>query len=102
MGLGTWGLSAKGLDRSRYFPGADYIHLSLVGDPGGNIVGAQVVGRRDVKERINLLALVISQGIPAERLVEVERAYSPPVQLLADPLLGLLEEFIEAAENMSD
>jgi NADH oxidase (H2O2-forming) len=102
LGLGTWGLSAKGLDRSRYYPGAEDIHLRLVGDQAGNIVGAQAVGRRDVKERMNLMALVISEGIPAERLVEVERAYSPPVQLLADPLLGLLDEFVEAKKGMSD
>ncbi len=95
MGLDTWGVSERGLDRSHYFPGAGDIHLRLVGDGSGRIVGAQAVGRRDVKERINLMALVISEGIPAERLVEVERAYSPPVQLLADPLLGLLERFIE-------
>jgi NADH oxidase (H2O2-forming) len=102
MGLGMWGLSTKGLDRSRYFPGADDIHLRLVGDQEGNIVGAQAVGRRDVKERMNLMALVISEGIPAENLVEVERAYSPPVQLLADPLMGLLEEFIEVKAGLSD
>ncbi len=95
MGLDTWGVSERGLDRSHYFPGAGDIHLRLVGDGSGRIVGAQAVGRRDVKERVNLMALVISEGITAERLVEVERAYSPPVQLLADPLLGLLERFIE-------
>jgi len=100
MGLETWGVSDKGLDRSIYFPGASDIHLRLVGDRSGRIVGAQAVGRRDVKERINLMALVISEGIPAERLVEVERAYSPPVQLLSDPLLDLLERFIERKTAM--
>ncbi len=101
MGFGTWGLSTKGLDMSRYFPGADDIHLRLVGDQSGRIVGAQAVGRRDVKERMNLMALVVSEEIPAERLVDVERAYSPPVQLLADPLVGLLEEFIDVKRGMT-
>jgi NADH oxidase (H2O2-forming) len=102
LGLGTWGVSTKGLDRSSYFPGAEDIHLRLVGDGAGRIVGAQTVGRRDVKERINLLALAISEDVPAERLVGVERAYSPPVQLLADPLMDLLEEFIEVKNGMAD
>jgi NADH oxidase (H2O2-forming) len=102
MGMDTWGVDGKGLDRSRYFPGAEEIHLRVVGDRDGRIVGAQAVGRRDVKERMNLMALVISEGIPAERLVEVERAYSPPVQLLADPLLGVLEEFIEISAGLED
>ena len=102
FGLGTWGLSTKGLDRSRYFPGAEDLHLRLVGDQDGRIAGAQVIGKRDVKERVNLMGLVICEGIPAERLVDVERAYSPPVQLLADPLLGLLEEFIKAKDAMND
>lgn len=100
MGLDTWGVSGRGLDRSGYFPGAEDIHLRLVGDASGRIVGAQVVGRRDVKERVNLMALAISEGIPPERLVEVERAYSPPVQLLEDPLMGLLERFIETKDAM--
>lgn len=102
VGHGTWGVSTKGLDRSSYFPGAEDIHLRLVGDRAGRIVGAQAVGRRDVKERINLMALAISEDIPVERLVEVERAYSPPVQLLADPLLDLLEAFIEVKNGMAD
>lgn len=101
FGLGTWGLSAKGTDRSRYFPGAEEIYLRMVGDHEGRIVGAQALGKRDVKERMNLMAVVISEGIPAERLVDVERAYSPPVQLLADPLLGLLERFIEAKDSLN-
>jgi NADH oxidase (H2O2-forming) len=101
MGIAAWGLSTSGLDRSRYFPGAEHIHLRLVGDPEGGIIGAQAIGRRDVKERINLMALVISEGIPAERVVDVERAYSPPVQLLADPLLGLLEQFIEVKGQLN-
>jgi NADH oxidase (H2O2-forming) len=102
FGLETWSLSAKGCDRSRYFPGAKDLHIHLVGDGEGNIIGSQAVGFRDVKERMNLMALVISERIPAERLVEVERAYSPPVQLLTDPLLGLLEEFIQVKERLKD
>jgi hypothetical protein len=60
-------------------------------------VGAQAVGPRDVKERMNLLAVAISMGIPPGELAEIERAYSPPLQLLADPMLGALEQFVERA-----
>jgi NADH oxidase (H2O2-forming) len=102
FGIGTWGVSGKALDRSRYYPGAEDLHLRLVGDQEGNIVGAQAVGLRDVKERMNLMALVISEDIEAERLVDVERAYSPPVQLLIDPLMELLEVFIGVKEDMRD
>ncbi|NOQ54357.1 MAG: hypothetical protein GQ558_07120 [Thermoplasmata archaeon] len=102
FGLETWGVTASGLDRSRYFPGADLIHLRLVGDAGGHIVGAQAVASRDVNDRVNLFALVISEDIPAERLVDMERAFSPPVQLLADPLVGLLDEFIGVRDALRD
>lgn len=102
FGIGTWGVSGKALDRSRYYPGAVDIHLRLVGDQEGKIVGAQAVGLRDVKERMNLMALVISEDIGAERLVEVERAYSPPVQLLIDPLMELLEVFIDVKDEIRD
>ncbi len=95
--LGPWGLTGVGLDRSRYFPGARDIMLRLVADQEGRVVGAQAVGSRDVKERMNLMAVIISEGIPAERLVDIERAYSPPLQLLQDPLLPLLEELVEAS-----
>ncbi len=102
LGASAWGVTASGLDRSRYFPEAQEIHVRLVGDGEGRIIGSQAVGWRDVKERMNLMALVLSEDIPAERLVEVERAYSPPVQLLVDPLMGLLEEFMERAEALRD
>jgi NADH oxidase (H2O2-forming) len=101
-GISAWGIGASGLDRSRYYPGAERIHMRLVGDGEGNLIGAQAVGVRDVKERVNLMALVISEGIAPERLVEVERAYSPPVQLLVDPLMGLLEEFIDLTAALED
>jgi NADH oxidase (H2O2-forming) len=100
-GLDGWGVDTKGLDRSRYYPGASDIHLRLVGDGDGRIIGAQAVGAQNVAERMNLLALAISEGIPAERLVEVERAYSPPVQLLLDPMMYLLDKFIEVAKDLS-
>ncbi len=98
-GLGPWSVTSKGLDRSRYFPGAGELQVRLVGDRNGRIVGAQAVGPRDVKERMNLLAVAISMGVPAEELADVERAYSPPLQLLADPMLGALELFVERARG---
>ena len=96
-GLGPWSVTSKGSDRSRYFPGAGELWVRLVGDRDGRIVGAQAVGPRDVKERMNLLAVAISMGIPPGELAEIERAYSPPLQLLADPMLGALEQFVERA-----
>lgn len=101
LGMEAWGVYGSGLDRSRYFPGAQDLHLGLVGDGEGRIIGAQAVGWRDVKERTNLMALAISVGIPPRRLVEVERAYSPPLQLLVDPVVGLLDEFILRADAMA-
>ena len=99
-GMEAWAVSGRGLDRSRYFPGASELHLLIVGDAQGRIIGAQAVGRRDVKERVNLMALVISEGIPAERLMAMERAYSPPVQLLVDPVVELLEEFLARVHEL--
>ena len=93
-GLDPWAVTVKDLDRSRYFPGAGELHLKLIGDSGGRLVGAQCVGPRDVKERMNLLAVAISEGTPAERLADVERAFSPAVQLLQDPMLTALDEFV--------
>lgn len=101
-GLEPWAVSRTGLDRSVYFPGAHDIHINLVGDGEGRLVGAQAVGHCDVKERMNLLALVLSEGVSATRLVGVERAYSPPAQLLVDPMLPLLEEFIEGVHALQD
>jgi len=102
FGLETWGVSASGIDRSRYYPGAETVHLRLVGDAEGRIIGAQAVAITGVNERMNLFALVISEEIPAHRLVDVERAFSPPVQLLADPMVGLLDEFIEVSNALRD
>ena len=99
-GLGPWAVTVKDLDRSRYFPGAGELRLRLVGDSGGRLVGAQCVGPRDVKERMNLLAVAISEGLAAERLADVERAFSPAVQLLQDPMLTALDEFVETARGL--
>jgi len=100
-GLGPWAVTVRDLDRSRYFPGAGELHLKLVGDSGGRLVGAQCVGPRDVKERMNLLAVAISEGMAPERLADVERAFSPAVQLLQDPMLTALDEFVARARGLN-
>jgi rhodanese-related sulfurtransferase len=52
----------------------------------GRILGAQVVGKKGVDKRIDVLATAIQAGMTLDDLEEVELAYAPPFGSAKDPV----------------
>ena len=80
-------------DHKRYYPGARDLHIGLIADAGGRLLGAEIVGdwRAGVAKRIDVLAAAIQHGWPVSALLELDLSYTPPlgspwdaVQLAAD------------------
>ncbi|EDL62986.1 NADH dehydrogenase, partial [Bacillus sp. SG-1] len=53
------------------------IKVHFHGDTG-EILGAQIIGGEGVDKRIDVIAASINGNITADRLQEIETAYSPP------------------------
>ena len=73
-----------------YYPGASPIHLKLLFDSSGNILGAQAIGTKGVEKRIDVIATAMRFGAKADELASIELSYAPPYSSAKDPvnLLG--------------
>lgn len=73
-----------------YYPGASPIHLKLLFDSSGKILGAQAIGTKGVEKRIDVIATAMRFGAKADDLASIELSYAPPYSSAKDPvnLLG--------------
>ena len=70
-----------------YYPGGALMALKLLFSPDdGKILGGQVVGRRGVAKRIDVLATAMRAGMTVFDLEELELAYAPPYGAAKDPV----------------
>lgn len=77
----------KAKDHAGYYPGAETIYLRLVYDQTTHVIkGAQMVGKKGVADRINILATIIDQGLTADQVSMLDFAYAPPFQPVWDPI----------------
>ncbi len=75
-------------DISHYFPGAADIHVKLVVDGAtGRLLGGQIVGRRGVAKRIDILATALHQRMTVTELQQLDLSYAPPFAPAMDPIL---------------
>jgi NADPH-dependent 2,4-dienoyl-CoA reductase/sulfur reductase-like enzyme/rhodanese-related sulfurtransferase len=75
------------LSHAGYFPGAENISMKvLFENKTGRILGAQLVGRKGVDKRCDILAVAIRQGLTAYDLQELELCYAPPYSSAKDPV----------------
>ena len=74
-------------NQAGYYPGAEKIYMRIVYDPKTYILkGAQLIGKKGVSSRINIMALAISKEITAKDFSQLDLAYAPPFSPVWDPL----------------
>lgn len=87
LNLGLNYVDVKAKNQAGYYPGAELMDIRLTYDPQTFIVkGAQIIGKKGVSDRINIMASIISQGLTKDALENMDLAYSPPFQPVWDPL----------------
>jgi NADPH-dependent 2,4-dienoyl-CoA reductase/sulfur reductase-like enzyme/rhodanese-related sulfurtransferase len=69
-----------------YYPGAEMMHLKLLFDREGRILGAQAVGGEGVDKRIDVIATAMQAGLTVRDLCDLELAYAPPFGSAKDPV----------------
>lgn len=68
-----------------YYPGATNTSVKILFSPGtGKVLGAQIVGRKGVDKRIDVLATAIRAKMTVYDLEELELAYAPPYSSAKD------------------
>lgn len=70
-----------------YYPGAEMMAIKLFFSPGsGKVLGAQIVGKKGVDKRIDVIATAIHGSMTVYDLEELELAYAPPYSSAKDPI----------------
>lgn len=86
--LGYHFIEINAHNQSGYYPGVENIYVRLIYDPKTTeIKGAQLYGKKGVSDRINIMALAISQKMTASEFAQSDFAYAPPFSPVWDPLL---------------
>ncbi|HJQ34196.1 MAG TPA: FAD-dependent oxidoreductase [Pyrinomonadaceae bacterium] len=73
--------------RAGYYPGGSEIHTRLVADGRGRLLGAQLVGREGVAQRVNVFAAALHSGLKVEDVERLDLAYAPPFAPTIDPII---------------
>ncbi len=75
-------------DISHYFPAANDIHVKLVVDAGNDrLLGGQIVGKRGVAKRVDILATALYNQMTIADLQQLDLSYAPPFAPVWDPIL---------------
>jgi len=78
----------RAMDSSHYFPGASSIHVKLVMDEEtGRLLGGQIVGRKGVAKRVDVLATALHHRLTVPDLQRLDLSYAPPFAPVWDPIL---------------
>lgn len=86
------GLAASATDvvhksRAKYYPGVAPLHVRLVHELGGRLLGAQLVGREGAAKRVDVVAAALYAGLGVDDLAAFDLSYAPPYSPVYDPLL---------------
>jgi len=72
--------------RAGYYPGTEPMTVRLTADPGGLLLGGQIVGRAGSALRIDTVATALWAGMSVRDLVDLDLAYAPPFSSVWDPV----------------
>lgn len=87
MGLDAGHVDVIAKHKTGYYPGAKPLFMRIVYDKQtGVLKGAQLAGEAGVSDRINIMALAITQGLTASAFSLLDFAYAPPFSPVWDPL----------------
>lgn len=93
FGIKIKSAKVKSITKARYYPGNKEIIIKLHSS-NGKIIGCQIISKEDVKERINLITYFINNKINIKDIVCSERCFTPPLTLLKDPFIKVVEEIL--------
>ncbi len=72
--------------RAKYYPGVAPVHVRLVHERGGRLLGAQLVAREGAAKRIDVVAAALYSGLSVADLHAFDLSYAPPYSPVYDPL----------------
>ena len=78
--------------RAGYYPGGSRMQARVVADARGRLLGAELVGREGVAQRVNVFAAALHAGLKLDEVERLDLAYAPPFAPTIDPILRATHE----------
>jgi len=96
FGLDAASVVIKSASRAHNHPGAQPIHVHLVGDKtSGRLLGAQMVGIESAAHRINAAVVALHNRMTVADFAQTDLAYAPPFGPVWDPLLTAANQLLK-------
>lgn len=86
-GFDVSSVESESPSRAGYYPGGAKILTCLVYDRSGRLLGAQMVGREGVAQRIDVYAAALHANLKVDEIERFDLAYAPPYAPTIDPIL---------------
>jgi NADPH-dependent 2,4-dienoyl-CoA reductase/sulfur reductase-like enzyme len=100
-GLATRATTIQQRSRSRHYPGGSPITVHLLTEQDTHrLLGAQMIGKEGVAQRIDVFAAALHAGMTAEDLYHLDLAYAPPYAPVWDPILVAANTARKAEERV--
>ena len=90
-----------GRSRAKYYPGTQPVATRLVHEEAGRILGAQMIGRDGVAERIDVVAAALHAGMNIHDLAALDLSYAPPYAPIYEPVLLAAYAAIRRQERLA-
>jgi NADPH-dependent 2,4-dienoyl-CoA reductase/sulfur reductase-like enzyme len=87
QGYGVQAVKTQHGTRAHYYPGGSPLHVKLVVEGSGKLLGAQMIGREGAAKRIDVLATALQAEWSVEELSRLDLSYAPPFSPVWDPIL---------------
>lgn len=80
-------LTRKANSQAGYYPGGETLHMKILYHSKTNkLLGGQIIGKKGVDKRIDVLATALYSQMTVQQLVDLDLAYAPPYNGVWDPL----------------
>ena len=85
--------------RAKYYPGGSPLHVRLVHQPDGRLLGGQLAGREGAAKRVDVLATALHAGFTVADLAALDLSYAPPFAPVYDPVLAVAAKAVRPAAS---
>lgn len=83
-------LTSRAISHAGYYPGWERLHIKLLYNKKTNeLLGGQVIGKKGVDKRIDLLATALYAKLTIPELLDLDLSYAPPYNGVWDPIQQL-------------
>ncbi len=86
-GFDATSIESKSHSRAGYYPGGSKMLTSITFDRSGRLLGAQMVGREGVAQRIDVYAAALHASLKVDDVERFDLAYAPPYAPTIDPII---------------